>query len=269
MDNHPLKTCLDCDTLLTHAHANRKRCESCAEARRRRPAGNLAPWQADQVRSMLNCYTRDEMAKRIGVSKGTIGRWLRDQGLKSNALKYGDEMIQSVIDAYEAHGKHKTQQLFPGVTVRSIVERNPHRPRQIRWLDDEIIEAARMAGLVRTNSQAAYFNRPNAYSGSIKSLWAKRFGCAPHDVNGLAVSLTWRIAKPGVLATTVYHANSSGAQAKILWLDLASWLRDDVEPWIMRAVEALARFQAWLHGTWSSDDIRQMIAQREGMQHGQ
>ena len=266
MDHHRVtKTCPDCGFSLTDAHPNRKRCEPCAEARRRAPAGRLAPWQEDMVRVMINIYTQEEMAQRIGVSKTTVSRWLREQGLHSHAQKYGDDVVEAVLAVYETHGKAEAQKQFPNVTIRSIVERHRHAPRQVRWQDPELIEAARMAGLVRHGAQALYFDRPNAYSGSIKSLWLKQFRCAPYDVNGLSVHLAWRIARPGVVATTVYHANAASARTKILWLDLAAALRDDLESWVVRAVEALARFQAWLHGTWSTDDIRQMITEREAL----
>lgn len=55
---------------------------------------------------------------------------------------------------------------------------------------------------------------------------------------------------------------------KILWLDLAAGLRQDLESWVVQAVETLARFQAWLHGTQCSDDIRRMIAEREELCNG-
>lgn len=200
----PSKSCLDCGASLAGAHPNRKRCEPCAAAKVRRPTANLTLWQQDMLRSMINVYTHDEMAERIGVSRATVRRWFREQGLRSHATKYGDDVVQAVLGAYVEHGKTRTQELFPDVAVRSIVERHEHAPRQVRWLDHELTQAARMAGLVRHSAQAVYFNRPNAYGGSIKSLWVKRFGCAPSEINGLSVELAWRLAHPGVVGTLVY-----------------------------------------------------------------
>ena len=112
-------------------------------------------------------------------------------------------------------------------------------------------------------AQARYFNRPNAYEGSIKSFWAKGACCAPRDVNGLGAFTAWQVATPGVPAVLVKHQQNGGARPVVLWLDLAAHLRPDVDPLVREVVQALARFQATLHNTQSSEDIRHFIQERE------
>ena len=113
-------------------------------------------------------------------------------------------------------------------------------------------------------AQARYFNRPNAYEGSIKSFWAKGACCAPRDVNGLGAYTAYQVATPGVPAVIVKHQQNSGARPVVLWLDLAAHLRSDVGPFVREAVQVLARFQeAHARHHELSAAIRHMIQERE------
>jgi AcrR family transcriptional regulator len=216
-------------------HWNAKYCGPCAELRRHRPVSRITPEQGTQLLAMVHQVTHDEMARRLGVSRSAVNRWFRDQGMSSKSQQYRPDVVAAVLRAYEEGGKARVKALYPDVSVRSIVERyKAYPPRQIRWTDEQIVEAARMAGLVSTNAQARYFSRPNAYAGSIQALWAKRFGVYPHDINGLAAHLTWRIALPGTPATMVKQSQGNSHGFKVLWLDLAPRLRPSV-PACLRA----------------------------------
>jgi len=212
----------------------------------------------------LGTVTRHEIARRVGVSKAAVNRYLREVGLRKRSDQYAPEVVAAVTSAYEAGGKAQVHELFPHASVRSIVERYPHAPRQIRWTAEQLIEAAKMAGLVSHTGQARYFGRPNAYAGSIASVWAKTFQCAEGDINGLGVHLTWRLVRPGTPAVLVHQRTLPGPRTLVLWLDLTAHLRAEVAPAIRQAIVALARFQAWLHGTDDPAAIRRMIQEREG-----
>lgn len=245
------------------AHFNAKYCLVCRAERLKHPAHTLTASQAQTVERLRGTLFRRQIAERLGVSRAQVARYLRAAGLDSNARDYAPAVVAAVCAAYEALGRKRTQELFPEVVVRCVVERYQHVPRQIRWAGPQIIEAARMAGLVSHNAQARYFGRPNACAGSIKSLWVKGFQCAPGDINGLTALLVWRLTKPGVPAVLIRHSSASGFFAKVLWIDLARTLKASVEPVIRKAILSLARFQAWLHGTEDTMAIRQMIHQRE------
>jgi hypothetical protein len=245
-------------------HPNAKYCHGCRAERRRRPRSTLTPEQGAQVARWIGVLSRKEIAQRLGVSRAAVGRYTRDHGLYGRSDAYTSAVVAAVCSAYETLGRRPTERLFPDVSIRSIVERyKQHRPRQIRWTGAQMIEAARMAGLVSATAQARYFGRPNAYAGSIRSVWAKRFQCAPMDVNGLGVQLAWWIATPGLPAVVVKHSAAGTCTPKVLWLDLVQHLRPDVPDWVRNAVQVLARFQAWLHGTDDPAAIRAMITQRE------
>lgn len=138
------------------------------------------------VRKLAGTMKQSELALRVGCSRSNLIRWARDAKVSLDSLSYKPELVRSVCLFYELHGKVKTQKTFPNVKVRSIVERyKQFRPRQIRWKNDQLIEAVKMAGLVSPKAQAKYFNRPNAHTGSIQSLWMKKFGHGQSQMNGL------------------------------------------------------------------------------------
>lgn len=263
MDDAVTRACLDCGEP-RQPHLNAKYCLGCRAERRRHPVHRLSAGQAQAVERLRGTMFRRQIAETVGVSRQNVNRYLRAAHLDSNARDYAPAVVAAVCAAYETLGRKRTQELFADIVVRSVVERYKlYVPRQIRWTEPQIIEAARMAGLVSANAQARYFGRPNAYSGSIKSLWNKGFRCAPGNINGLAACLVWRLTKPGVPAVLIGHSSAAGYFAKVLWLDLAPNLRASVAPVIRKAILALARFQAWLHGTEDTMAIRQMIHERE------
>ncbi|MGI9296558.1 MAG: hypothetical protein ACR2QC_01505 [Gammaproteobacteria bacterium] len=258
-----MKRCVDCGGA-ANSHPNAKYCELCSKERRKRPRSTLTPKQQREAISLCGILSRTEIGKRLNVSRGNVNRCFRAHGVYGRSDQYKRDIVDAVLSTYEKLGKIRTQELFPNVKIRSIVERyKDYSPRQIRWTDNQIIEAARMAGLVRHAAQAKFFNRPNAYEGSIKSFWVKRMNCSPIYINGMSSTLILQIAKPGVPAIIINHMNAGCPHPKVLWLDLIYWLRDDIDPVVRHSIETLAQFQAWLHGTHDSHKIRQMIAERE------
>jgi hypothetical protein len=256
--------CQECQQQPRKPHPNAKYCAGCAAALVHRPRSRVTPAQAAQLRPLLNRLPKAQIAQQGGISGAALTRWLREEGLHTRCRQYRPEVVQAVLRVYEREGKVQTAQRFPDVAIRSIVERyKDYQPRQIRWTDLQQIEAARMAGLVSATAQARYFGRPNAYEGSIRALWVKRFQCPPHAINGVAAGLAWGLAQPGCPAVLVKHQRTTGAWPRVLWLDLVQHLRPDVLPWVRQAVEVLARFQQWLHGTDDPAAIRRMIQERE------
>jgi hypothetical protein len=249
------------------AHPNAKYCAACRAKNRTRPKSTLTPEQGAEVARLTGTMPRTAIAAQLGVSVVAVKRYVREHQLYGRSDVYPPEVVAAVLAAYTAApkgaGKRRVQELFPDVNVRAIVERHHHDKRQIRWTDAQIHEAARMAGLVSANAQARWFGRPNASGGSLKALWDKRFHCPPGDIGGLGIHLAWRLALPGCPALLVRRQEAGLPIAKVLWLDLADWLRPDVAPWIVSAVQALARFQRWLHGGATREAIAHMIQERE------
>lgn len=250
-----------------HALATAQFCAACRAARRRRPVARVTEAQAAQLKDLVGVIPQREIEARLGLSQANITRWIRESGHPGGHYNtYPPAVVQAVCAAYSALGKARTQALFPDVALRSIVER--HRdlivPRQVRWTGAHLVEAVRMAGLVSADAQARWFGRPNAYGGSIKSLWIKHLRCSPRDIHGLPASVAWPLVQPGCPATMSPPDNRQpGVRVKVLWLDAAAWLRAEVARECASAVQALARFQGWVWGLTSSHDIRRQIAARE------
>ncbi len=263
-----MRTCLDCPKIL-RGHFNRKRCAYHAAYRRRRPAGVLSPDQEQLVRELAGSMRIKDLAKRVGTSDSNLDRWARDHKVNINNLKYRDHEIMAVTSAYGIFGKKKTQEMFPNFRVRSIVERYKHfPPRQIKWKDSEIVEACRMAGLVSPAAQAKYFNRPRAHSGSIQSLWMKRFGFGQSSINGMVHFYAKELV--GIKARYLRPVGRSrlGKQVNfrkvILWEDMEKCLKSDVPKFIREAVKTMADFQRWLHGGGDvKKKILKMMRERE------
>lgn len=179
------------------AFAKVQYCAACRAERRKRPPSGVTAEQAKQLASMLGQMPRREIQQRLGLSKSAITRWLREQGWRVKQWNaYDAATVEAVCQAYAEGGRRLVRERFPGVKVRSIVERycrkHGYRPRQIRWTDEQLVEAVRMAGLVSHTAQARYFGRPNAYEGSIRHLWQIRFRLDPRLIHGIPAWLgTW------------------------------------------------------------------------------
>lgn len=257
-------------------HFNSKWCSPCAAELRRRPAGKLSPSQERTVRRLSGTMFIKDLAKKVGTSDSNLDRWARDHGVNLNALKYPEELVREVCDYYFEHGRPETEKRFPNVTVRSIVERyaKGQYARQKRWTAEQILELAQMAGLISKSAQARYFNRPRANAGSIQSAWVKKFGQGGAQLNGLswhyASRLVGRQCKPLKTAFWSQRKDSKRGQFSrriVIWTDLEKHLEPACPEWIREAVEALARFQRWLHGV---DHVRPRITRliKEREKHG-
>lgn len=261
-----LALCVECQTRpRRNAHGHTKYCAPCQQQLLRAPRSRVTAAQAAQIAALRHTMPRWQIAERVGISHAQLNRYLAEQGLRSNARDYPPEIVTAVCATYAALGKRRTQDLFPDVVVRCIVDRHKqYDPRQIRWSGEQQIEAIRMAGLVSHTAQARYFSRPNAFEGSIKKFWARVVGCAPSDVHGYGYHAVWPLARAGVPAVLVHQATQPGPRAVVLWLDLAQHLRSGVAPEVRTMVEVLARFQAWLFGgIEDTAPIRRMITERE------
>jgi AcrR family transcriptional regulator len=229
--------------------------------------------QIRMAQRLVGKMPRDEIAKACGVSVSSLKRAFRGVRIcYFNKYVANPNLVEAVCRYYEKHGKNKTQERFPNVKVRSVVERYKNfNPRTIRWTDEQIIEAARMAGIISKKAQAEYFNRPNAHLGSITSLWMKRFGRGGGSVNGLAWYVARQFVRPScprvqtaVWAMRQTHKNTFQSRTVALWVDVATHIKAAAPEWFRSTAVALARYQRWL---WKTERVHasvlKMIKERE------
>jgi len=267
--------CQRCGAAPKAPHWNARYCLPCRAAIRRRPRSCATPAERAAILARAGTMTRDAIAAAVGVSRAKVTRCLREEHVRSNARDLAPELVEAVLRLYAAaptrQGKAACRAAFPDVCIRSITERHTRRHgtqavvRQARWTGAQVIDAARMAGLVSLTAQARYFSRPHAAEGSIKKLWASHFRCPPGALHGCGAALAARLALPGVQATliTTNQGGVTGPTIKVLWLDLLARLRPDCDPTLRLCVTALAQFQAWLWQTTDSQVIRNTLTERE------
>lgn len=213
---------------------------------------------------MIGKMDRREIADRLGVSLSSLKRAFRSQRLAfHNYCAINPWLVKSVCKFYETHSKQETAKHF-GLKEKQVdhmvYRYRLNRPKQIRWTNEQIIEAAKMAGLISPRAQAKYFNRPNAFSGSIKSLWNKRFNMGQGCINGM----THWTAKEMVNHKARYLLPKGEGRAGrtcefrrlILWVDMEKVLKPGTPDFVKSAVMTMANFQRWL---WRSDNPRPLI----------
>lgn len=272
-----MKKCAECKKRPTETeHPNCKYCTHCKEALRKRPKGKLTPSQERMVRKLAGKMFIKDLAKKVGTSDSNLDRWAYYNNVNINALRYPKTIVEQVCEYYAKHGKIKTQKKFPDIKVRSIVEKyaKGKSPRQRRWTDQQVIQLARMAGLVSMPAQARYFNRPYANAGSIKSAWVKKFKSGGGCINGISLHKARLFIKPSapVVETGFWVTrdlnrkhNPEFCRKLILWVDAEKHLRPDCPHWFKDAAFALAKFQRWLHGLDNPrPKILKMIREIEG-----
>lgn len=279
MANDAVNLCGRCKSRPRKKHFNSKWCGLCAQALKHRPAHRLTKSEQVIVRRLAGTMRRDEIAQKIGRSLAAIVRFCRDEGISLMYDRdYSEAERRMVCEYYLEHGKIETQKKFPHIKVRSIVDRylkNYGGNRQIRWTDAQLLELARMGGIISPEAQAKYFNRPRAHAGSINSAWVKRMRITGGIVPGLKAHRVYPLVRGGKMVwnrekrqSEIYipfdplelpfwrrsnpgrNAKREAAPRKIyLWVDIAAHVRRDLPSEIKGALRAMARFQRWLYGT--------------------
>lgn len=226
--------------------------------------------QIAEATKLIGKMPREEIAERVGVSVSSLKRAFRGTRLAyQNRWVANPALVKRVCAYYEKNGRVKTAKAFPGVKVRSVVERYKNfLPRQTRWTEPQLIEVARMAGLVGFSDQARFFRRPGAHEGAIRSVWVKRFKSSGGGVHGMSDWMAKHLVTERCpRLVTDYWTTSRGRQRfgrkLCLWVDMERHMRRGVPPFVADAIRTMAQFQRWL---FQSDKpkraILAMIAKR-------
>ena len=243
---------------------------------RKRPQSTLSKRQIAKASKLIGKMDRREIAERLGISLSNLKRAFRGTRLGyHNYCVANPGLVKEVNKYYERYGKNKTVKKFnlkPKQVEHIIYRYKLHKPRQIRWTDKEIIEAARMAGLVSTSSQAKYFNRPNANAGSVKSLWMKRFRMSQGCVNGMTHYRAKELLNGNARYLKPMGETRAGEPVEfrklVLWVDMERNLKKGLPAFMRDAVKTMADFQRWLHGGGDvKGKIIKLIKEREGRTH--
>lgn len=266
------KMCPECGKRQIQKHRNSRRCKPCALQLRKCPKSTLTWAEITRAKKMIGKMPREEIAERLGTSLSNLKRAFRGTRMVYyNYCVANPGLVRRVNKYYEKHSQKKTAKYFnlSPKQIDHIVNRYKiHKPKQIPWKDKEVIELARMAGLVSLKAQSKYFKRPNANAGSIKSVWTKKLGLAQRSINGMEHFRARRLVTQKAKYLKPLGTTRAGQLVQhrrvILWIDMVKVLKPEVPSHIRSALKTMAGFQRWLHGKRNTRErILSMIRERE------
>lgn len=266
-----MRFCKICKKTKITGHKNKKYCDPCRKKRLKKPKGTMTKTQIAFARKHRSDMKRADICKALGVSLSNLKRSCPDVNFqyihfKKNRYSTNPALVKKICRYYEKHGRVKTQEKFPDVKVRSVVERyNFFNPRQVKWTDEQLIELTKMAGIISMDAQAKYFKRPNSNKGGIKSVWMKRFGHGQRIINGMSY---WKanhfVKKSCPVIETPFGSNEHTQRHLVLWVDFEKHINSDCPEFIKEAVSAMADFQRKLFGVKDvRAKVKRLIKQRE------
>lgn len=272
-----MRLCGNCKKRPTKKHFNSKWCVRCANKFRKAPRSTLSKSDIRKVNSWIGKIPVKEIAERLDTSVSNVKRAFVGKSIWFHNGKYKNQpkLVEQVFRYYEKHGKVETAKKFPGVRVRSIVERPNYygitfNSRQTRWTDDQLIELAKMAGVISLTAQAKWFNRPGANKGSIVSVWNKRFSFCSGSINGMArCQAKHFVSKRCPMIKTKFWRSRRQDRERdgrilYLWVDMEKHLLPECPDFVKQAIKTMAEFQRWM---FSVKDVRgkilRMIESRE------
>lgn len=253
-----INTCPNCKIRKKQKHDNSKWCLHCALQFRKRPKSNMTSEQIKQAKKLIGKMDRREIAQKLDVSLSSLKRAFRGKRLAFyNYCVANPDLVKRVNKYYESHSQSDTAKYFnlSEKQIEHIVYRyKMHKPKQIRWSNDQIVMLAKMAGLVRMDKQAKIFNRPGAKAGSIKSAWTKKFKNCGGSVHGMSEYIAKNLVtdKCPRLKTQFYEARRKGqfySRKLCLWVDMEKYLKPDIPEFVVDAIKQMAEFQRWLFKT--------------------
>jgi hypothetical protein len=222
----------------------------------------MSPSQIDEAKRLAGTMPREAIAEALGVSLSNLKRSVKDVRFTYfNHLRNNPKMVREVCSYYEKHGKRKTQEKYPHLKIRSIVEKYKNfSPRQSRWKDHELIELAKFAGLVSFKKQAEFFNRPLANEGAIRSAWVKNLKTKSSFMHGLPIHKAkiflnsgFPVIKRQALTRDRY------SNEMVLFCDAKNYIADDCPEFIKGAITAMAEFQVLLFGADPRTEIENIL----------
>lgn len=256
--------CPHCQQDFIKTHFNQKYCKKCRVILKKNPKHNLTSDQIKQFNKYLGKFKAREIADKIKASITSVKRYAMTKRISLRKPRYTQHEINEVIEYYIKHGLTKTKIKFPKIRPRSIIEHNYHIPLRIRWTNNQVIELAKMAGIISREAQARYFNRPNAHLGSIKSVWVKKLVCSQANINGLNHNIAkYFVKKNEAYISVKFGFNNNYNRKLLLWVDVIKYLKPDTPTYLKDAFYVMAKFQKWLHGRNVRHNIKHMIKERE------
>ena len=187
--------------------------------------------------ALAGTMTRQEIAESLGTSRATVSRCLAKNGIRTGQPKqYPIEIRNAVIAFYETHDKHETQKQFPGVRVRSIIDRYETTAKQDFWTFEEDLKAISMLTEKPTTEISKILGRGER---SVIKRMKRVYNLSPKHLNGMA----YRLCKH--VLSSDYVPEKKGNAYVVNWEDFDTHINTKNKDIIM-CVKILADFRRFL-----------------------
>lgn len=242
------RICLNCNRRPIKEHGNAKWCIKCSIAFIHRPKSTLTSQQINTAKRLIGKKPRGEIAKQLGVNVSNLKRAFRGVSLAYyNIWKRQPNLVKDICKFYEKNGAVKTRRMYPSANLRSVLERYKwYKPRTVKFTKEDFEKCIKFAGLIPSETQARILNRPNAFAGSIKSLWCKRIKSHQSGLHGLTQVNRDHLVLKSCPQITTRFGSSPRSHKLSLWVDVENHLKPDCPEFIVSAVKTLADFQRWV-----------------------
>ncbi len=228
---------------------------------------SLSTEQRIFIQENLNKMKRADIADAINVPVSRLKRAASFAGWKFTFtkgfadLKYDPTLVVEVLNYFDSNGKIKTQEKFPDINIRSVVERygKGRNTRCKKWSNNDLIELMKMGGIISFENQAIFFNRPRAHKGSIVSVWQKVFGVSSRCMNGLPKYKAEKIAKKECPYIKSEYKNG---MKLYLWCDLKNYLLPNCSEVVKRCINIMCEFQERIFNGEVKEEIKKMQKER-------
>lgn len=247
--------CSTCQIDISNRHKNALRCKKCSADLRKKPHHNLTPKQQKEALRWAGKIYRWEIAEKIGCSNASLARFAKEQKhVNWNAHRYDQKTVQKICDFYLHHTLEQTQEKFPGVTVRSIIDRYTQEVKCYKWTNDEVFKLMKYSGLVPWSYIAVKLGRnKNSARRKYKRILAGRINCLPHNI-------AREFVNPGCPFFYVRLDLKSTGLWMCPWVTINRYKKQNLPTHIKKAIRAMSNFQLWLHG--SENNIIKVLEQK-------
>jgi len=189
------------------------------------------------ILTLAGTMTREEIAKYLNTSRATVNRCLRDNGIRTGQPRqYPIGIREAVIGFYATHNKLETQKQFPGVRVRSIIERYETEAKQKFWTFEEDLKAISMMTEKPTSEISKALGRGEK---AVVKRMSRCYNLSPKHVNGMA----YRLCKH--VLNDQYKPTKKGNAYTVNWCEFRDNLATENQD-IISCVNVLAHFREFL-----------------------
>ena len=210
---------------------------------------------------------RIELSEQIGSSRATVNRFMRDNGLKTGQhTQYPKDVVKKICEFHEQHGVKKTQEKFPDVKVRSIVERYQTNAYLASYDFKQIHLFLKYSEMLSDEQLYQLLGRSVSNRKIVCKATERMIGFGKNPSRVYLNGLPYRFVKNFTKDSIPYFKFSHGHCRKLcLWYDIKKHLSKNVSLEIKEIVNIMSKFQLWLHGGRPITEFNEIMEYERGV----